>query len=121
MKHYTTKAHYAKYRNLLIDLRIRFDETTLQSFLPRCETTDDDEEVDRIETLRNLYEKDHSLNNIPLARFDTWWNMLQTVHVPAMRMPLSYGASLGKHALIFHVLKMIPCFSSPPETSESEN
>lgn len=93
----TSKAHYDKYRDLAQRLGIKFNAESPRIFGVS------------IEKLRELFEADPLLNNIPLRRFDNWTETVKFYNRNA-RLSLAEGCCLAKHLLIYQVLGIEPEF-----------
>jgi len=104
MSHKITKEYFSETRDLCLTLGVRFSELDLSKFL------DTEEDKSYLETLEQLYQDDPQLNNIPRSRFDTWWSHIQMYHIGAMKLSRTFGPTVAKHSLVFHLLKMKPTF-----------
>jgi hypothetical protein len=100
MKNKTTKEHYDKYQALAQRLGVKFDADTLRFF-----------GVASVEKLRELFQADPLLNNIPLRRFDNWTESFNLYNRGA-RLTLAEGCCLAKHCLIYQVLGVEPEFDN---------
>jgi hypothetical protein len=102
--HKTTREHYEKYKALAEKLGVQFTQKSIEFF-----------NYPSIKVLRGHYAVDPALNGQVghaggLSSFDGWFYKLQCYQPEARVLSVSEGVCIGKHCLIYQVLKATPEF-----------
>lgn len=105
IKHKTTREHYEKYKVLAEKLGVQFTQDSAALF-----------GYASIAALQEHYAFDPALNGKHgqaggLSNFDSWFYHVQTHNKEACALSMAEGVCIGKHCLIYQVLKATPEFT----------